>query len=55
MEEFFATRDSSGYCDWPLSNAEKCGAVKDKLFPAFISQLAVYSPYNDKQYSLSFF
>ena len=35
---FFATRDSSGYCDWPQSNAEKRGAVKAKLFPAFISR-----------------
>ena len=35
---FFATRDSSGFCDWPQSNAEKRGAVKAKLFPAFISR-----------------
>ena len=34
---FFATRDSSGYRDWLQSNAEKRSAVKDKLFPAFIS------------------
>ena len=35
---------------------KKCGAVKDKLFPAFISRhsLAVYSLCNDKQYSLAF-
>ena len=33
---FFATHDSSGYCDWPQSNAEKRSAVKDKPFPAFI-------------------
>ena len=38
MEDFFATRNSSGYCDWPQSNSEKRGAVKDKLFPAFISR-----------------
>ena len=38
MEGFFATRDASGHCDWPQSNAEKRGAEKDKLFPAFISQ-----------------
>ena len=25
---FFATRDSSGYCDWPQNNAEKRSAVK---------------------------
>ena len=59
MEGSFTTRDSSGYRDWPQSNVEKLGAVKDKLFPAFISrrsaaQLAVY-PCNDKQYSLSVF
>ena len=36
MEGFYATRNSSGYCDWPQSNAEKRGAVKDKLFSAFI-------------------
>ena len=30
-EGFFTTRDSSGYRDWPQSNAEKRGAVKDKL------------------------
>ena len=35
---FFETRDASGYCDWPKSNAEKRGAVKDKLFPAFFSR-----------------
>ena len=29
---FFATRDSSGFCDWSQSN------VKAKLFPAFISR-----------------
>ena len=38
MEVFFATRNSSGYCDWPQNNAKKRGAVKDKLFPAFISR-----------------
>ena len=40
MEGFFATRASSGYCDWPQSNAEKRGAVKVKLFPAFICSVA---------------
>ena len=38
MGEFCATRDSSGYCDWPRSNAKKRGAVKDTSFPAFISR-----------------
>ena len=32
MGSFFETRDSSGYCDWPQSNAEKRGAVRNKLF-----------------------
>ena len=36
--EIFTTRDSSGIRNWPQSNAEKRGAVKDKLFPAFISR-----------------
>ena len=53
---FFATCDSSGYCDWPQSNAEKRGAVKDKLFPAFISRHSLQcSTCYDKQYSLYFF
>ena len=62
---FVATGNSSGYCDWPQSNAEKRGAVKDKLFPAFISRRSAAqrgeaqrslqcSPCYDKQYSLSF-
>ena len=51
----FNKADSSGYCDWPQSNAEKRGAVKDKLFPAFISRRSLQcSPCYDKQYSLSF-
>ena len=67
---FLATRDSSGYCDWPQSNAEKHGAVKDKLFPAIILRRGAAqrssaqrsaarrslqsSPFYDKQYNLSF-
>ena len=37
--EFFTTRDSPGYRDWPQSNDEKRGAVEDNLFPAFISRV----------------
>ena len=55
--EFFTTRDSSGYRDWPQSKPKKRRAVKDKLFPAFISRRGAAwrssqcIPCNDKQYS----
>ena len=50
----FTTRDSTGYYDWPQSNAEKMRR-RERNFSQLSFRGAACSPCNDKHYGLSFY